>query len=172
MGHFSGSLRDGVEEKLEETKKRHETELEELADEFGVASSSVAAVEQEKSIDEGPYFFSERNWSSLGKKELEVEAVKRGLSKKGNREELVTKLVIFHTDQKKKVENGELDPKNIPPEPKKKGRQVIESSSDEEKPSPVDPSKVGCQRRRSRRCFCSVSEEDGFREKEGGCFER
>lgn len=132
-----GTLRDTLEEKIEETKTRHQKELIELATKYGSEKGS----KKDKTSEEGPlaqqgYYFPERNWSSLGKKELEIEVVKRGLGKKGNREELVTKLMIFQTDQKKKVEDGLVDPNNIYPEEKKgKERKVVDVPDDDESDS-------------------------------------
>lgn len=124
--------------------KKHEKELNELGKKFGVKQACSPVETDKPSSEQQMYYFPERNWASLGKKELELEVTKRGLGKKGNREELVTKLVIFHTDQKKKVENGEVDPNNLPPEPKKNGRKAVDLSEDEEKTETpvVDPSKV------------------------------
>lgn len=117
--------------------KRHERELHDLAIGHGVEGkpsnasvgiSSVDTVAVNASATDNvstreTYVYPEGNWSSLSKKELEMEAHKRGLGRKGNREELITKLMVFHTDQRRKIEAGELDPNNKPP-PSKKSSQT------------------------------------------------
>lgn len=130
-----GSLRDGLEQKIEEMKQKHQKELDGLIKKHGTAETArkgAVSHEDELSNVRNSYYFSERNWTSLGKKELEIEAAKRGLGKQGNREKLVTKLMIFHTDQKKKVADGLINPTNTYPEEKhQKGRKAVDSSNEE-----------------------------------------
>merc|ERR1712151_1408299 len=44
--------------------------------------------------------FRERQWAGLSKKELEEECIMRSLGKKGSKEDLIQKLIIFHQDLK------------------------------------------------------------------------
>lgn len=140
---FVGNPRNLLEKKVEEIKERHEQELAELAKKCGCSETKKIQIEQPNNV---LYYFPDHNWSSLGKKELEAEAVKRGLGKKGNREELVTKLTIFGTDQKKKIEEGLIDPKNVYSDGKETGqkmRKAVDTSSssdeDDEDPQPTGP---------------------------------
>lgn len=134
-----GVLREQLDIQREEILKRHERELSELAASHGadVAKPSTnqsavtkSAVKESEGAntsnkDALPYFYPELNWASMSKKELEVEAHNRGLGKKGNREELITKLMVFQTDQRAKVESGQLDPTRLPPAPASRERSAF-----------------------------------------------
>lgn len=53
--------------------------------------------------------FEDRQWDSYSKKELEEACQERGLGKKGAKDDLVMKLISFHQDQAKRIEqNPEL----------------------------------------------------------------
>eukprot|EP00439_Symbiodinium_sp_Y106_P061444 s3762_g9.t1 len=67
----------------------------------------VTAEADSSSIMQDAKKFRERNWSGLSKKELEEECVARGLGKKGSKEDLVQKLIIFQQELASKLASEE-----------------------------------------------------------------
>jgi len=86
--------KDSKEEKKEKKSKKEGKESKEEAkeskEEEPAASSSGAKTTE----------FRERQWNGLSKKELEEECILRGLGKKGGKEDLIQKLIIFHQEHK------------------------------------------------------------------------
>lgn len=118
-----GALKDAAQAKLDELDEKHAAELAEFdsmhssggakksAGSGGYASSKVpeapaaeeAPPKPSSSSKKGDTSIRERNWSSLSKKELEEECVKRGIGKKGSKEDLVVKLTCWHSEAVKET---------------------------------------------------------------------
>merc|ERR1740129_315603 len=93
---------------LEELDGKHEAELQAFEKEAGgpakeakepkVVQASKEPKEEAPAVDVGE--LRERHWAGLSKKELEEECIMRSLGKKGSKEDLIQKLIIFHQDLK------------------------------------------------------------------------
>merc|ERR1712039_673518 len=97
-------MKEAAEKELAELDSKHEAELVEFDQGHGLGGGGggEAAVAKEAPA---PAFtakdaqkFRDRNWSGLSKKELEEECVNRGLGKKGSKEDLIQKLIVFQQD--------------------------------------------------------------------------
>lgn len=103
---LKGAMKDAAAKELEELEAKHEAELAEFdGKRSGGAPAKATAAPVAPAAEKAPAAskdsankFRERNWSGLSKKELEEECVLRGLGKKGSKEDLVQKLIIFHQD--------------------------------------------------------------------------
>mmetsp|Transcript_34703 Transcript_34703/g.81021 ORF Transcript_34703/g.81021 Transcript_34703/m.81021 type:complete len:266 (-) Transcript_34703:155-952(-) len=104
---LKGAMKEAAQKELEELEKKHEAELTEFDAGKGVggseastkaAKSEEAAKGSSSDAAADAADFRERHWSSLSKKELEEECALRGIGKKGSKEELITKLTIFHQE--------------------------------------------------------------------------
>mmetsp|Transcript_155263 Transcript_155263/g.476938 ORF Transcript_155263/g.476938 Transcript_155263/m.476938 type:complete len:274 (+) Transcript_155263:101-922(+) len=103
---LKGAMKEAAAKELEELETKHEAELAEFEKEKGggggaaakpaAAAAAAPAAEAEPAKDAKQ--FRERHWSGLSKKELEEECVARGIGKKGSKEDLIQKLIIFHQD--------------------------------------------------------------------------
>ncbi|KAH3756835.1 hypothetical protein Pelo_11334 [Pelomyxa schiedti] len=118
-----GALRDAAQVKYDELLSRHQAELEEFertnaatatttAAQPSTTTSSAAttssatkpassAVTSTPAVDPATTKFPVLKWGDLSRTELAEECVKRGLGKKGSKEELTTRLVIFSQEQAK-----------------------------------------------------------------------
>eukprot|EP00931_Biecheleriopsis_adriatica_P102521 TRINITY_DN7747_c0_g1_i2.p1 TRINITY_DN7747_c0_g1~~TRINITY_DN7747_c0_g1_i2.p1 ORF type:complete len:211 (-),score=77.44 TRINITY_DN7747_c0_g1_i2:195-827(-) len=106
---LKGAMKEAAQKELDELEEKHEAELAEFDGSKGVAGAASASKEEpeEKAISaEDAKKFRERNWSGLSKKELEEECVLRGLGKKGSKEDLIQKLIIFQQELKSKTAAG------------------------------------------------------------------
>mmetsp|Transcript_60487 Transcript_60487/g.136100 ORF Transcript_60487/g.136100 Transcript_60487/m.136100 type:complete len:254 (+) Transcript_60487:66-827(+) len=141
-----GAMKDAAQKELEELEKKQEAELAEFDAGKGVAAAAPAksssAEEDAAKTSADASEFRERHWSSLSKKELEEECALRGIGKKGSKEELVTKLTIFHQELASKAP---AEPATKEAAPEEKGEEDDdeedddeESESDEEEGPPVD----------------------------------
>lgn len=129
---LTGNAREELSTAIEEVKRRHEKELEDFEEKNGVARTTTTPSTTRPSQPQKAFYFPPCNWEEVGKKRLEVEASKRGLGKSGNKEELVTKLIIFQAEQKKKVDDGLIDINNVYREEKpKSARKAVDVASDD-----------------------------------------
>jgi len=138
-----GAMKDAVQEKIEETEKIHAQELIDFDKINGVqqieklkpSAETVAASQAAR---------QQRNWSQLQKSELEEECLERGLSKKGSKEELITRLMGAYSatvDEPAKAKESDDDSDD----------SDSDSSSDEEKaPVVEDPEEAAKQYKRER----------------------
>lgn len=98
---LKGAMKEAAMKELEELEAKHEAELADFDKEKGgggASSKAAAAPAAEAEPAKDAKKFRERNWSGLSKKELEDECVARGIGKKGSKEDLIQKLIIFHQD--------------------------------------------------------------------------
>mmetsp|Transcript_21398 Transcript_21398/g.47420 ORF Transcript_21398/g.47420 Transcript_21398/m.47420 type:complete len:283 (-) Transcript_21398:72-920(-) len=103
---LKGAMKDAAQRELEELESQLEAELAAFnkggskgeADSAKAASKAAAEESKKDSAADMSKNFKQRNWNGLSKKELEEECVERGLGKKGSKEDLITKLVLFHQD--------------------------------------------------------------------------
>lgn len=97
---LKGAMKEAAQKELEELDIAHEAELAEFDNRKGVSGSEKTVEKSAPVEDSAPKEkFRDRNWSGLSKKELEEEAVLRGLGKKGSKEDLITKLTLFQQEQ-------------------------------------------------------------------------
>jgi len=145
-----GAMKEAAQAKLEELREKNATELEEFdrakatvvadSEVVGAASSSKAdrpsdALPEHDNVVVAPATtFRVLNWNGLSKKELEEECVKRGLGKKGSKEDLVMKLILFSQEQegKEPVETEAPLPKAPPAKAPPVRRREVGSSDEEE----------------------------------------
>ncbi|CAE7612195.1 dnajc27 [Symbiodinium sp. CCMP2456] len=107
---LKGAMKEAAQKELDELEQQHEAELTNFDANKGVAegpSKEVVADADSSSIMQDAKKFRERNWSGLSKKELEEECVARGLGKKGSKEDLVQKLIIFQQELASKLASEE-----------------------------------------------------------------
>ncbi|CAE7691852.1 dnajc27, partial [Symbiodinium necroappetens] len=107
---LKGAMKEAAQKELDELEQQHEAELTSFDANKGVAegpSKEVMAEGDSSSIMQDAKKFRERNWSGLSKKELEEECVARGLGKKGSKEDLVQKLIIFQQELASKLASEE-----------------------------------------------------------------
>jgi hypothetical protein len=101
---LKGAMKEAAQKELDEMEEKHEADLAAFDKDKGTggggASSSTAKPKEEES-KAAAGDFRERNWSGLSKKELEECCTERGIGKKGSKEELISKLTIFHQDLKR-----------------------------------------------------------------------
>ncbi|KAL7068595.1 hypothetical protein ACR3K2_09340 [Cryptosporidium serpentis] len=110
-----GILKQQYQKNLEAVLKRQEEELQKFEAQYNYESTKTKQSFKNTIYDTNikPIILhEEKQWSSLSKTELESECRLRGLNSKGSREDLVTRLYIFTTDQKSKA-NTNLDTSNI-----------------------------------------------------------
>mmetsp|Transcript_7157 Transcript_7157/g.17362 ORF Transcript_7157/g.17362 Transcript_7157/m.17362 type:complete len:259 (+) Transcript_7157:130-906(+) len=99
-----GAMKEKAETELQAMEERHTQELAAL-DGGGEATAAGSADKKPEKIK----IFEDRQWDSYSKKELEEACQERGLGKKGAKDDLVMKLISFHQDQAKRIEqNPEL----------------------------------------------------------------
>lgn len=165
-----GALKEAAQAKLDELDEQHAAELKEFDSSHktggggggGYASSKppeAPAPPEEKpasSSKKGDSSIRERNWSGLSKKELEEECTKRGIGKKGSKEELVVKLTCYHV-QTKSSEASEAPPnkpeKEDEPESEDDDEDEEEEDDEEEEEDPAaakDPDEAEKQFKREQ----------------------
>eukprot|EP00747_Dinoflagellata_sp_TGD_P192287 gnl/TRDRNA2_/TRDRNA2_56921_c0_seq1.p1 gnl/TRDRNA2_/TRDRNA2_56921_c0~~gnl/TRDRNA2_/TRDRNA2_56921_c0_seq1.p1 ORF type:complete len:267 (+),score=110.78 gnl/TRDRNA2_/TRDRNA2_56921_c0_seq1:65-865(+) len=109
---LKGALKEAAQKELEELVAKHEAELAAFDKPAAAGSKKEASGYTAGSATQPPLapapaeekpakktHFRDRNWPSLSKKELEEAAVERGVSKKGSKEELVQRLIMFQQEQ-------------------------------------------------------------------------
>jgi len=165
-----GAMKEAAQAKLEELREKNRTELEEFdrvkatvvadSEAVDVASSSRVdrppddAPEPDVAVVAPSRTFRVLNWNGLSKKELEEECVERGLGKKGSKEDLVMKLILFSQEQegKQPVETEAPPPKapaaKAPPVRRKEVGSSDEEETDEEEE--VDVEKAALQYKREQ----------------------
>ncbi|CAE7358060.1 dnajc27 [Symbiodinium natans] len=107
---LKGAMKEAAQKEMDELEQQHEAELTKFDANKGVAEGpgkEVAAEADAASILQDAKKFRDRNWSGLSKKELEEECVARGLGKKGSKEDLVQKLIIFQQELTSKLAAAE-----------------------------------------------------------------
>eukprot|EP00931_Biecheleriopsis_adriatica_P102520 TRINITY_DN7747_c0_g1_i1.p1 TRINITY_DN7747_c0_g1~~TRINITY_DN7747_c0_g1_i1.p1 ORF type:complete len:263 (-),score=120.30 TRINITY_DN7747_c0_g1_i1:10-798(-) len=132
---LKGAMKEAAQKELDELEEKHEAELAEFDGSKGVAGAASASKEEpeEKAISaEDAKKFRERNWSGLSKKELEEECVLRGLGKKGSKEDLIQKLIIFQQELKSKTAAGGYAASSAPQAPDKEDDDDEDDEEDEE----------------------------------------
>lgn len=115
-----GKQREALEERLEKLEEEHEIALNEYDIQQGLKKESAAPkpVKEEKAApteEDVTGDIEERNWSSLSKKELEEECSKRGLSKKGGKEDLVSRLNLYTLSLKCKAKAAGVEATSVKP---------------------------------------------------------
>eukprot|EP01057_Protomagalhaensia_wolfi_P000377 Protomagalhaensia_wolfi_Nauph_80__376@NODE_1208_length_1658_cov_22_457072_g928_i0_p1_GENE_NODE_1208_length_1658_cov_22_457072_g928_i0NODE_1208_length_1658_cov_22_457072_g928_i0_p1_ORF_typecomplete_len322_score67_21SAP/PF02037_27/0_00013SAP/PF02037_27/7_3e03Efg1/PF10153_9/0_007Efg1/PF10153_9/5_3e03LETM1/PF07766_13/0_019OSTHTH/PF12872_7/0_026Chorion_2/PF03964_15/0_023Chorion_2/PF03964_15/2_5e03DUF755/PF05501_11/3_1e03DUF755/PF05501_11/0_031DUF755/PF05501_11/50TEX12/PF15219_6/4_9_NODE_1208_length_1 len=105
--------KETLEAKLDTLREEHEQRLAEFDEAQGITSAKAAKLtdaDKAKTSATDPAVFEERSWGSLSKRELEEECIRRGLTRKGAKEDLVSRLTIFTLDHKaQKARSGEPD---------------------------------------------------------------
>lgn len=140
---LKGAMKETAQKELEELEGKHEGELASFDKDKGTgggaSSSSTKPKEDEpKSAAACSGDFRERNWGGLSKKELEEACTERGLGKKGSKDDLVTKLTVFHMDLKQDLKD-KLPAAAAPPDERDAESSDEESSSDEDDDDDGEP---------------------------------
>mmetsp|Transcript_86907 Transcript_86907/g.251048 ORF Transcript_86907/g.251048 Transcript_86907/m.251048 type:complete len:259 (+) Transcript_86907:360-1136(+) len=98
---LKGAMKEAAQKELEELEGKHEAELVEFDKGQGLPAKEVAEEKAEApAVPTEGQNFRDRQWAGLSKKELEEACSERGLGKKGSKEDLVQKLIIFHQELK------------------------------------------------------------------------
>lgn len=158
---LKGAMKEAAAKELEELEEKHEAELAEFDKEKGSgggasAKPAAAAPAAEAEPAKDAKKFRERHWSGLSKKELEDECVARGIGKKGSKEDLIQKLIIFHQDlATRAAEAGEdSDDRKSDKEDEdsedEDGSDEEESESDDEDAVEVDQEELERQAKREK----------------------
>eukprot|EP00435_Cladocopium_sp_Y103_P040124 s1485_g10.t2 len=98
---LKGAMKEAAQKELETMEKEHEEELAAFDGSKGGESKDESKAEAEAApapAAQDSKKFRDRNWSGLSKKELEEECATRGLGKKGSKEDLVQKLIVFQQE--------------------------------------------------------------------------
>lgn len=82
--------------------------------------------------DDASQVFPDRQWNGLSKKELEEACKERGVGKGGNKEELVVKLINFHSEQKLRAKEATEKAAADRPAPAKKAPAADSDEEDSE----------------------------------------
>lgn len=138
-----GAMREAIEEKIEETEKVHAEELIQFDKSKGIEHAEKAKPSAEV-VAASQAARQQRNWSSLAKAELEEECLDRGLSKKGSKEELITRLMTSFSSVAPESK-GDRSPKaKSPRSPNRKDDDSDDESdgSDSESDSGSEPAKA------------------------------
>eukprot|EP00026_Physarum_polycephalum_P002071 Phypoly_transcript_02075.p2 GENE.Phypoly_transcript_02075~~Phypoly_transcript_02075.p2 ORF type:complete len:302 (-),score=108.83 Phypoly_transcript_02075:2012-2917(-) len=89
-----GFLKEEAQKKMEELQAKFEKDLADFDAEHG--TSEASAKESAKEKDKAPLkVFESQDFATMSRSELDEECTLRGISKKGSKEQLVTRLVIF-----------------------------------------------------------------------------
>jgi len=99
-------MKEAAQKELDELDAKHEAELAEFEGGPGSTAKKQEDKEEEPPASSSGKVFRDRNWNGLSKKELEEACVERGLGKKGSKEDLVQKLIIFQQEQASKAPAG------------------------------------------------------------------
>ncbi|CAJ1394712.1 unnamed protein product [Effrenium voratum] len=107
---LKGAMKEAAQKELEALETQHEAELADFNKGSAAGKAEAESKDEEPasasaSAAEDAKKFRDRNWSGLSKKELEDECVARGLGKKGSKEDLVQKLIIFQQELSTRVAN-------------------------------------------------------------------
>jgi len=112
-----GMMKEQAQKKYDDMVDQFEKEV----TDFDAKNAAKIPSEKGKEVvpdKSGPEkMFSERNWNTLSKTQMEEECSKRGLSKKGSKEQLTTRLILFSQEQrvlskhKKAIADDESDKK-------------------------------------------------------------
>jgi hypothetical protein len=140
---LKGAMKEAAQKELEELDAKHDAEIKEFDINQGLASSEKPA---EKPAEAAPVTppagnFRERNWNGLSKTELEQECSERGLSKKGKKDDLIQKLIIFHQELKiaaAKAPAPEAKPSFAPAPREAKTAELDEEEDEEEEDEDED----------------------------------
>jgi len=99
---LKGAMKEAAQKELDELDSKHEAELAEFD---GSKAESAEAKEEETPAVSAKDLqkFRDKNWNGLSKKELEEECTERGLGKKGSKEDLIQKLIIFQQELQSKA---------------------------------------------------------------------
>ena len=100
---------DEAQKKYDELVEKHEKELKAFDEEHGLTKggsgtnkTNETVVNTTTSATSTSSKIKEKKWNDLSKKELEEECGLRGISKKGGKEELITRLVMWTQEQQTK----------------------------------------------------------------------
>ncbi|CEL99431.1 unnamed protein product [Vitrella brassicaformis CCMP3155] len=122
-----GAMKEAAQKKLEDAEERHAKELAEFDKQRGggggkpsaasaSASSSSSSKDQPKngtasssssSAALAMKVFPDANWSGLSNSELQAACEERGISKKGKKEDLISRLMQFHQSQAARLREQE-----------------------------------------------------------------
>ncbi|CAK9012503.1 Inorganic diphosphatase [Durusdinium trenchii] len=105
---LKGALKESAQKDLEALEQQHEADLASFDGKGGEGKDAIKKDGEDKDIStsapsQDMKKFRDRNWSGLSKKELEEECTARGLGKKGSKEDLVQKLIVFQQELASKV---------------------------------------------------------------------
>lgn len=157
---LKGAMREATQSELDGLEAKHQAELAEFDLKVGTdkatpegkkeskeskkdgkkeSKKEPEAPKPKKSNKELPEIRN-RQWSGLSKKELEEECVLRGIGKKGGKEDLITKLTIYHQDlliaekEKKKaaLENDDEEEQDSEEEEEEEEEDEEESEDEDE----------------------------------------
>eukprot|EP00927_Polykrikos_kofoidii_P074352 TRINITY_DN70332_c0_g1_i1.p1 TRINITY_DN70332_c0_g1~~TRINITY_DN70332_c0_g1_i1.p1 ORF type:complete len:271 (+),score=80.74 TRINITY_DN70332_c0_g1_i1:87-899(+) len=110
---LKGAMKDANQTAIDELEKKQEAELKEFDGTSakgggGYAGKEAPPADKPSSSSVAKADFGKaRNWGAYSKKELEEFCSERSISKKGNKEELVMRLTLFHQDlETNKVQAG------------------------------------------------------------------
>lgn len=133
---LKGAMKEAAQKELETMEKEHEVELAAFDGSKGGESKDESKAEAETAsapAAEDSKKFRDRNWSGLSKKELEEECAARGLGKKGSKEDLVQKLIVFQQELASKAAAEAKDStKGGYPAAETKGVEEDDEEEDEE----------------------------------------
>jgi len=131
------------QKKYDEAVERHKIELKELENKLGMEQSSSTEKSEtkhetpkeeetsksSKNIKTNPNLLKQKNWGDMSKKDLEEECANRGLSKKGNKEQLIVRLVTWI--------QGQSSQSKLSASTQKESESESGSESDEEEEKPT-----------------------------------
>eukprot|EP01105_Mastigella_eilhardi_P017614 TRINITY_DN4052_c0_g1_i1.p1 TRINITY_DN4052_c0_g1~~TRINITY_DN4052_c0_g1_i1.p1 ORF type:complete len:302 (+),score=100.69 TRINITY_DN4052_c0_g1_i1:38-907(+) len=102
-----GPAKEAAQQQYDELLEKQKAELEEFdrgaAPAAGSGSGAKPAAATAAANPKAAARFPVLQWSDLSKKELEEESCKRGLGRKGNREDLITRLVVYSQEQERRL---------------------------------------------------------------------
>ena len=144
-----GAMREAVQEKIEETEALHAEEL--------AAFDKTHAVEKAKPVDSPAtevkhIAIQQRNWGKCSKAELEEECLERGLSKKGSKEELITRLMTCSAVvvKKEETEHSPTKDESDSDDSEDDSEEDSDEDSDDQAPVIVDDEEAAKQVKRER----------------------
>ena len=135
-----GAMREAIEEKIEETEKLHADELIQFDKSKGIEHAEKSKPSAEV-VAASQAARQQRNWSSLAKAELEEECLDRGLSKKGSKEELITRLMTSFSAVATEAKD-ERSPKAKSPRSPNRNDDSDSYESDSDSDSDSEPAKA------------------------------
>ena len=123
-----GELLEAAQKKFEEMEARHERELREFDAAHGIGGGAGG-----KAKDAGAHkakFMTVAQARDMSKKELEEACSERGLSKKGSREDILMRLIVWIQEHEDEAAEEKEEPKPVPMKAEKKEESDDESDSD------------------------------------------